>query len=78
MGAWNVVADSLSRQDQIIVSKWTLSQEVVDELGKWWPVMVDLFATSLNYRLPVYISPLNDPMAAGTDALLQLWDRFQA
>ena len=26
----------------------------------------------------VYFSPLNDPMAAGTDAFLQSWDRLQA
>ena len=54
MGAWNVVADSLSRQDQVISSEWILAQEVVDELRARWPVMVDLFATFLTYRLPVY------------------------
>ena len=47
------------------------AQEVVDELRARWPVMVDLFATSLNYRLPVYFSPLNDLMAVGTDVFLQ-------
>ena len=78
MGTRNVVADSLSRHDLIIGSEWTLAHEVVDELGKRWPVMVDLFATSLNYRLPVYFSPLNDPVAAGTDAFLQSWDGLQA
>ena len=41
-------------------------------------MVVDLFAASLNYLLPVYFSPLNDPMAAGTDAFLQLWDGLQA
>ena len=40
--------------------------------------MVDLFAASLKYSLPVYFSPLNDPMAARTDASLQSWDRLQA
>ena len=53
-------------------------QDVVDELGKRWLVVVDLFATSLNCRLPVYFSPLNDPMVAGTDALLQPGDGLQA
>ena len=43
-----------------------------------WPVMVDLFATSLNYRLPVYFSPFVDPMVVGTDAFLQRWDGLQA
>ena len=78
MGARNVVADSLSRQDQVIGSEWTLAQEVVDELRKRWLVVVDLFATSLNYRLPIYFSPLNDLMAAGTDAFLLPWDGLQA
>ena len=72
MGSRNVVADSLSRQDQVIGSEWTQVQEVVDELEKKWLAMVDLFATSLSYRLPVYFSSLNDPMAAGTDSFLCL------
>ena len=40
--------------------------------------MIDLFATSLTARLPVYFSPASDPRAAGTDALLQPWDDLQA
>ena len=55
----------------MIGSEWTLVQKVVDDLEKKWPATVDLFAASLNYRLPVYFSPLKDPMAAGTDAFLQ-------
>ena len=39
---------------------------------------VDLFATSLNYRLPVYFAPLVDPMSAGTDGLLQPWSSLDA
>ena len=50
----------------------------MNELQAKWPVMVDLFATSLNCRLPVYFSPFNDPMAAGTDAFHQSWDGLQA
>ena len=69
-----MVEDNLSRQDQVIGSEWTLAQELVEELGKKWPATVDLFTTSLTYRLPVYFSPLNDPMAAGMDAFLQSWD----
>ena len=78
MGAWNVVEDSLNRQDQVIGSEWTLAQEVVDKLRAWWPVMVHLFATSLNYCLPIYFSPLNNPMVVGTDAFLLSWDFLQA
>ena len=39
---------------------------------------IDLFATSFNFRLPVYFSSLNDPMAAETDASLQDWDSHLA
>ena len=78
LGSSNVVADSLSRRGQVIASEWTLCQEEVDHLLRTWPATVDLFATSLNYRLPTYFAPLHDPMASGVDALLQSWDHLQA
>ena len=78
MGSSNVTADALSRPNQVIGSEWTLHQEVVDQLVHRWPAMIDLFATSLTARLPVYFSPASDPRAAGTDALLQPWDDLQA
>ena len=78
MGSSNVTADALSRPNQVIGSEWTLHQEVVDQLVHRWPAMVDLFATSLTARLPVYFSPASDPRAAGTDTLLQPWDDLQA
>ena len=78
MGSQNVVADSLSRRQQVLGSEWTLALEVVDELVARWPATVDLFATALNYWLPVFFSPLSDPMSAGTDAFLQDWDGLQA
>ena len=77
-GRHNVLADALSRRNQVIGSEWTLTQEVVDKLLRHWPATVDLFATSLNHRLPVYFSPLRDLMSAGTDALLQSWDNMRA
>lgn len=77
-GSKNVVADALSRPNQIQGTEWTLCQEVVDKLVHLWPATIDLFATSLNYRLPVYFAPLRDPSSAGTDALLQPWDGLQA
>ena len=78
MGSSNITADALSRPNQVIGSEWTLHQEVVDQLVHRWPAMIDLFATSLTARLPVYFSPASDPRAAGTDALLQPWDDLQA
>ena len=45
-----------------------------------WRILsaVDLFATNLNHRLPVYFSPIADPQSAGTDAMMQPWDDLQA
>ena len=74
----NVLADALSRSPHILGSKWTLCQEVCRELFCLWPVTVDLFATSLNNRFPVYYSPVVDPQAAGVDVMLQPWDHLQA
>ena len=78
MGSSNVTADALSRPNQVIGSEWTIHQEVVDQLVHKWPAVIDLFATSLTARLPVYFSLASDPRAAGTDALLQPWDDLQA
>ena len=73
-----MVAVSLSRRQQVLGSEWTLDQGVVNDLQAMWPVTVDLFITALNYRLPVYFSPLNDPIATGIDAFLQVWEGLQA
>ena len=78
MGAQNVIADFLSSQHQVLGSEWTLAQDVVNSLLTQWPATVDLFAISTNYCLPVYFSPIDDPLSAGTDTFLQTWDGLQA
>ena len=55
-----------------------LHQEVFDWLRKRLLVTIDLFASSLSHRCSVYFAPVSDPMAAGTDAVLQSWDSLQA
>ena len=57
-GKDNVAADSLSRPNQVVGTEWTLHQEVFDSLRKRWPVMIDLFASSLNHRCGVYFAPV--------------------
>ena len=74
----HVMADSLSRPNQILGSEWTLKTEVFQELRKRWPVSIDLFATSLNHQCCLYFSPFHDPNALGTDALLQSSNGWQA
>ena len=78
MGRHNVVADSLSRPNQILGSEWTLKTEVFQELRKRWLVSIDLFATSLNHQCCLYFAPFHDPNALGTDAVLQSWNGWQA
>ena len=77
-GKMNVLADSLSRKNQVIGSEWTLCAEAFHHLLRLWPATIDLFATSVNRRLPVYFSPMVDLQSAGTDAMLQCWDGLQA
>ena len=55
-----------------------LHQEVFNWLRQRWPVTIDLFASSLGHRCSVYFAPVLDPMAAGTDTMLQSWDSLQA
>ena len=78
MGKHNVLADALSRPNQILGSEWTLKQEVFGDLCRRWPVSIDLFATSQNHRCSIYFSPYHDHNALGTDALLQNWNGWQA
>ena len=73
-GKDNVVADSLSRKQQVIPTEWTLHQQVCNRLWRRWGYpTVDLFATQLNHRLPLYVSPCRDDMAVAVDAMLYDW-----
>ena len=78
LGRHNVLADSLSRPNQVLGSEWTLKTKVFQELRRRWPVSIDLFATSLSHQCSQYFSPFHDQNALGTDALLQSWDGWQA
>ena len=77
-GSLNTRADLLSRPNLVIGSEWTLHQEVVQDLLHQWPAIIDLFATSLTARLPVFFAQAWEPKAAGVDAFLQPWDNLQA
>ena len=77
-GHLNVLADSLSRRSQVLGFEWMLCPQAFAELLRRWPATIDLFATSMTHRLPVYFSPMYDPMSAGTNAMLQSWDGLQA
>ena len=73
-GHLNVLADSLSRRSQVLDSEWTLCHQLLC----LWPANIDLFATSLNARFPVYFTQVADPQSVSTDAMMQSWDGLQA
>ena len=49
--------DSLSRSTQIQSTEWSLHPQVFKRIcTKWFTPRVDLFATRLNHKLPLYVS----------------------
>ena len=69
-GCLNVMADLLSRSNQVQSTEWSLHPQVFKQIcQKWFTPHVDLFATHLNHKLPLYVSPVPDPKAWGIDAL---------
>ena len=78
-GILNVLADELSRPDQILHTEWSLDQKVVDGLFQLWgKPHIDLFASKVNLKLPTYVSPTQDPQAFAVDALSIDWRRMYA
>ena len=78
-GNLNVLADSLSRKDKVIQTEWVLNHRVFNQICHCWhQPMVDLFATKLNHKLPMYVSPVPDGRAWETDALNISWEGLDA
>ena len=74
-GKLNILADFLSRPNQVLQTEWTLTHSVLEPVWRTWHrPMVDLFATKYNCRLPLYFSPVPDPLALGQDALSSKWE----
>ena len=68
----NVMADLLSRLNQVQSTEWSLHPHAFHQIcQKWFTPHVDLFATHLN--LPLYVSPVPDPSAWDIDALNINW-----
>ena len=79
-GEDNLLADRLSRPGQILTRdrmksvEWALSQRIADQIFNHWGVpMVDLFATALNRKVPVYCSRVPHPLALRAAALQLPW-----
>ncbi len=76
-GRLNVLADSLSRKGQVLHTEWSLCPVVFKQICRLLGTpMVDLFATSYNTKLPVFVSPYPDRSAMETDSLSIPWKGF--
>ena len=58
-GRFNTLADRMSRIDKPISTEWSLNQEIANKIFQIMDFpSIDLFATRLNHRLPIYVSPI--------------------
>nr|XP_054755487.1 uncharacterized protein LOC129261452 [Lytechinus pictus] len=72
-GRDNLIADFLSR-GRCLPSEWSLNPEVFKSiLHRWGPLDIDLFATTLNRKLPVFCSRVNETEAGHVDAFSLQW-----
>ena len=75
----NVMAELLSRSNQVQSTEWSLHPQVFKQIcQKWFTPHMDLFATHLNHKLPLYVSPIPDPKAWDIDALNINWTGLSA
>ena len=78
-GSLNVMADLLSRSNQVQSTEWSLHPQVFKQIClRWFTPHVDLFATRLNHKVPLYVSPVPDPSAWDIDALNKNWSGLTA
>ena len=78
-GRLNVVADKLSQLGQTIQTEWSLLPEVFQTIcSRWHRPQIDLFATRFNNKLPLFVSPVPDPLATAVDALSLPWEDLEA
>ena len=78
-GWLNVVADKVSRLGQTIQTEWPLLPEVFHAIcSRWHQPQIDLFATRFNNKLPLFVSPVPDPLATAVDALSLQWEDLDA
>ena len=78
-GRLNVVADKLSRLSQTIQTEWSLLQEVFQAIcNRWHRPQMDRFDTRFNNELPLFVSPVSDPLATAVDALSLPWEDLDA
>ena len=78
-GCLNVMADLLSRSNQVQSTEWSLHPQVFKQIClKWFIPDVDLFATRLNHNVPLYVSPVPDQNGWDIDTLNINWSSLTA
>ena len=78
-GRFNTLVDRMSRIDKPISTEWSLNQEIANKIFQIMDFpSIDLFATRLNHRLPLYVSPIPDQKALSIDAIWMDWNRIHA
>ncbi|XP_040270849.1 uncharacterized protein LOC120986377 [Bufo bufo] len=74
-GVDNWTADFLSRT-KVDPGEWSLHPEVFEDIcHRWGHPDVDLMASRLNNKVPVFLARARDPRAYGVDALVSPWQR---
>ena len=74
-GQANVLADLLSRRGQVVGTEWSLHPQVARSLLRVsGNPSIDLFATCLNTKLPLYCSRVPDPQVVFEDVFRHPWD----
>ena len=74
-----MVADQLSCRGQVIGTEWSLHPQVTKKMFQLWGApVVDLFASALNHKLPVYCSAHPDPKAWQEYAFMVPWNNLDA
>ena len=79
-GKLNTHTDYLSRKGSIVHTEWSIHPSVIQQIKATWinPPNIDLFASHLNHKFPLYMSAAPDPCAVAQDALTQSWDGLTA
>ena len=73
----SILVDQLLRLTPL-TTECAIPLRVFLNLKEMYPGMqADLFATSLNKKLPIFMSPCPDQEAIEVDALRASWDQFQ-
>ena len=77
LGQSNVLADLLSCRNQVLAAEWSLLPQMAKKIIRTWgSPTIDLFATHLNAKLPLYCSLIPDPQAVFEDAFHHPWNHL--